>query len=379
MGVILPGDDIVETVYKSVKKCYDDGLVDEGDIVCVTESVVAKSQNNFVNLDYVAEELRKKLAVSENDHLGVLYPIVSRNRLAQILKGIARSVKDGKVTVQLSYPTDEVGNQTIPKNSLYDLGKTLYDKITLSDLAGRSFPHPVTGVDYIKLYYDTIRSERADPDIFLCNNPREIIEHKPDGIIVSNIHERKDTKNEITRFGYENCITLQEICNDKNNEAWSEWGLLGSNLSYGENLKLAPREGNKVAEEIQQRICRGIGKKVEVVIYGDGAYKDPSTGIFELADPMTFFGLTGGLENVRRTGVKYKWLADNLHSQGKSRDEIERKIENMKEKQYEMDDVVMEGTTPRRLPDIVSSLADLVSGSADTGTPVVIVKGMLPN
>ncbi len=176
-----------------------------------------------------------------------------------------------------------------------------------------------------------------------------------------------------------NCITLQDICSDKSRSAWSEWGLLGSNLSSGGRIKLAPKEGDKVAVRIQRAIAKGTGKKAEVVIYGDGAYKDPSSGIFELADPKTYFGLTEKLKDRMRTGVKYKWLADILLSQGKNRIEIEDEIEARKKEKQARDSMLMQGTTPRKLADVVSSLADLVSGSADAGTPIVVIKDMMPS
>lgn len=374
-GVILPGDNIVQTVCESIERCFRDGLIDNGDIVCVTESIVARSQNNYVTDDDFALEVQLKLGVSRSGHLRVLFPIVSRNRFAPILRGIAKAVLKGKVTIQLSYPTDEVGNQTISGEYMLKCDKGLDEKITLEDLAGECFFHPLTGVDYINLYSKIIDEAGAEPEIYLCNDPLAIVEQKPDGIIISNIHDREKTR-ELVKSVFSNCITLQDIYSDKRS-AWSEWGLLGSNLSSGGKIKLAPREGNKVATSIQNEIAKRIGKKVEVVIYGDGAYKDPSSGIFELADPQTHFGLTQGLFTLKRMGVKYKWLADTLFSEGKNRSEIERQIEAAKQKKLEIDSMLMEGSTPRKLADVVSSLADLVSGSSDAGTPIVVVKGMM--
>ena len=375
-GVILPGDNIVQTVYEIIERCFRDGLIEGGDIICISESVVARSQNNYVTINDIAQEVQLKLGVSRSGHLGVLFPIVSRNRFAAILRGIAQAVPKGKVTVQLSYPTDEVGNQTISEEDLLESGRGLDEKINFKDLAGKRFLHPITGVDYISLYGNIIREVGARQEIFLCNDPLAIVHHKPDGVIISNIHDREKTRVLVKRV-FSNCITLQDICSDKSRGSWSEWGLLGSNLSSGGKIKLAPKEGDKVAVRIQRAIAKGIGKKVEVVIYGDGAYKDPSSGIFELADPQTHFGLTEGLMNRMRTGVKYKWLADTLLAQGKNRSEIEREIEAKKQEIQERDSMLMQGTTPRKLADVVSSLADLISGSADAGTPIVIIKGMM--
>ena len=375
-GAILPGDNIVQTVCESIERCFRDGLIEDGDIICVSESVVARSQNNYVTINDIAQEVQLELGVSQSGHLGILFPIFSRNRFAAILRGIAGTVPKGKVTLQLSFPTDEVGNQPISEEYLLESGGDLDEKINSEDLDGKYFCHPITGVDYISLYKNIIREAGARQEIFFCNDPLAIVDHKPDGVIISNIHDREKTRVLVKRvFG--NCITLQDICSDKSRSSWSEWGLLGSNLSSRGRIKLAPKEGDKVAVRIQKAIAKGIGKKVEVVIYGDGAYKDPSSGIFELADPQTYFGLTEGLMNRMRTGVKYKWLADTLLSQGKNRSEIEQEIEARKQEIQERDSMLMQGTTPRKLADVVSSLADLVSGSADAGTPIVVIKAMM--
>ena len=369
-GAILPGDDIVKKVYESVKD-----IVDDNDIVCVTEAVVAMAQKNYVTTNTVASEIRRKLNINENDSVGVIYPIVSRNRFLIILKSIAKSVKKGKVIIQLSYPNDEVGNPIIKEDFLKKLGKNLNDKIDFDDLDGELFPHPFTGVDYISLYDKAVRDAGAKSEIFLCNNTKEIISHNPKGIIVSSIHSRERIKKEIQE-NYKNCLTLQEICNDKNRNAWSEWGLLGSNMSDDDELKLAPREADKVAESIQSEI-KAAGKEVEVIIYGDGAYKDPDTGIYELADPMPFFGLTKGLEDKVRKGIKYKLFVGKFYKQGKSRAEIERCIERKRKESCSKNSINAEGTTPRRLVHIAASLADLISGSADAGTPLVVIKNLL--
>ncbi len=375
-GVILPGDDIVETVSELIEACDGDGLIGDGDIVCVTESVVARSQGNYVTEEEIAYEIRALLGLSAADHLGVLYPIVSRNRYSAVLKGMAKAVPQGKVTVQLSYPVDEVGNQTVSEEYLSERCLGLDDRLTHEDLDGVSFLHPLTGVDYIDLYREIIQGEGAEPYILLCNDPLELVRHDPDGIVVSDIHTRFRTK-ALLEEEFTNSITLQDIFSRSGPGSWSEWGLLGSNLSSGGRIKLAPREGDLVASKIRDSIEKRTGKSVEVVIYGDGAYKDPSSGIFELADPSTFFGLTDGLKDVRRTGVKYKWLTDTLHGEGKTREYIEQRIEALKKETLELDSPLMEGTTPRRLADVVSSLADLVSGSADAGTPIVVVKGLM--
>ncbi|MEM4519507.1 MAG: coenzyme F420-0:L-glutamate ligase [Sulfolobales archaeon] len=376
MGVILPGDDIVEEVYKAVRQCFIDGLIDDGDVICVKENIVARAQNNIVSKDEVVKDLRKKLGLGEGSTLGVLFPIASRNRFAPILEGFTRAVTSGKVVIQFSYPRDCVGNQLVPEDLDEVLGKNLMvDEITHEELMKIDFQHPATGVNYIKLYTSIIEKAGAKAQIFLSNNPRKILDYKPDGIVVSCIHERDKVLKKVKEV-FNNVITLQEILNDPRDGAWSEWGLLGSNVYSNDLIKLAPREAYDVARKIRKRVLEGIGKEVEVMIYGDGAYLDPATMIYELADPVCSFGHTEGLLK-RREGIKYKYFVGMLSSQGRSREEIEQIIENEKKKTYEIDDYSMEGTTPRRLSDVIASLADLVSGSADAGTPVVIVKGFL--
>ncbi len=375
-GVILPGDDIVQIVSERIEVCDSDGFLDDRDIVCVTESVVARSQENYVTEDDISKEVQNRLGMSVDGHLGVLFPIVSRNRFAAILRGIVKAVPEGKVTVQLSYPYDEVGNLTLSEDYLRECGWGHDKKIDADDLDEECSRHPLTGVNYVRLYQDIINEAGAEPHVFLSNDPLSILDSEPDGIVISEIHVRERTR-ALVEKKFRNLITLQDIFSDDSEPAWSEWGLLGSNLSSGGKIKLAPRDGDKVAERIKDEILRQTGKSVEVIIYGDGAYKDPTSGIYELADPETFFGLTRGLMERRRTGVKYKWLTDELLGKGISREEIEERIEILKGQKHEIDSPFMEGTTPRRLADVVSSLADLVSGSADAGTPIILVKGML--
>ncbi len=375
-GVVLPGDDIGEFVIETLSKCVQDNLISNGDIICVTESVVARSQDNFVSVDEIAKTLKKTLDLKSSSTVGVLFPILSRNRFSSILKGISRATEKGKVVLQLSFPSDEVGNRIISEETLYHLGLGLDSYIKKVELKGVFVSHPITGVDYLDYYEGIIKDEGATPDIYLCNNPHQILSYPIDALIVSTIHKRIEDK-EIFINEFSNVITLQEVFNNPESPSWSEWGLLGSNLSAGENIKLAPREASKVAEHIQEKIMEKWGLSVEVIIYGDGAYKDPVTGIYELADPQPAFGLTKGLLNRWRLGVKYKYLADSLFSEGKSREEIGKCITERREILKCTPSNAHEelGTTPRRSEDLIASLADLVSGSADAATPVVVVKG----
>lgn len=369
MGVILPGMDIIETVSKPLSLCHSDGLLGDGDVICITESIVARSQNNYVTIDDIAREIREKLHLKEDSKIGVIFPIASRNRFSMIMKGIARSVPRGEVLVQMSFPDDEVGNQVIDEELAIKLGK---DLISLEDLEGSNFKHPCTGVDYINLYKGVIEGEGVKANIFLSNDPLHTLNFKPDGVIAADIHTRSKTKRAI-KAKFDNCITLDQVCNE--GDASSEWGLLGSNMSSGEKLKLAPKDGLRVVNQLRDKLKKDLGIDVQVMIYGDGAYLDPSSGIYELADPKAAFAVTDGLDCVRE-GFKYKFLADQcFHEEKKSIEEIEEFLADESRRGLTEDCIDKEGTTPRRMEDILASLADLVSGSADAGTPVVVVKG----
>ena len=351
MSVIISGDDIIKMVYNSLEQCAKDDLLTNGSIVCVTESIVAKAQNNYVTLNDISEDVRTKLNLDNNSSVGVLFPIASRNRFSSVLRGISRAVPKGKVCVQFPKGKDEVGNELIN--------------------------HPSTGMNYIEFYKEIIKKEGATPFITRSDSHKELSSKNLDGIIVSSIHSRNYDL-EIIREFVENCLTLQDLCNEQQDgrDGWSEWGLLGSNLSSNEKLKLAPRNCYEIVREIQQEIKKGLGKNIEVMVYGDGAYKDPSTKIYELADPVVAFGYTSKLEGSR-IGVKYKLLADELINQGQTKSQIEKIIKKESAKQHKVHSMSMEGTTPRPLKDLAGTLADLVSGSADAGTPLVIINGLL--
>lgn len=370
MGLIVHGMDIVKNVFDQLVHCHRDGLLHNGDIVCITESVVARAQNNYVTTADVAREVGEKMSLSPEGRLGLVFPIASRNRFALVLRGFSLALPRGEVIVQLSFPYDEVGNQIIDPDFACALGREL---ITLEDLGEREFPHPVTGIDYIRLYRDTISEAGATPRIILSNDPLQILQYSPDGVIAADIHSRARTKKLIAAH-HPCCLTLDQFCNS--GPAYSEWGLLGSNLSAGEKIKLAPREGPAIVTGLQRLAKEKLGVHLEVMIYGDGAYRDPTTGIYELADPQTTIAATAGL-NRYREGIKYKYLADHYYlEKGKSVAEIEKLLEEQKQDAAGgAAKEACEGTTPRRMNDVVASLADLVSGSSDAGTPLVIVKG----
>jgi F420-0:gamma-glutamyl ligase len=372
MGVFLPGCDLIEEISKRAGDLHRDGLLDDGDVICITESVVARVQNNIVTTDQVAKEVQTKLDLQPTSTLGVVFPIASRNRFSVALEGLAKAVPQGKVVVQFSHPEDEVGNQVIDPayvETRGGFGTVLYHE----DIPKELLLHPVTNIDYGSYYADVIRRQGATPVIIYANDPQVILAEKPDGIIAADIRTRLDTKARLQEV-FANCITLQDLCN--NGDTASQWGLLGSNMSSDGKLKLAPRDGDEITKDIQAEVLRRTGRQVEVLIYGDGAYKDPETGIYELADPVTTFGCTSGLNSCIRTGVKYKMLADRLHAEGKSVSEIEAAIQEARGRNLEADSIETEGTTPRKMTDILASLADLVSGSSDAGTPVVLVKSI---
>lgn len=375
MGVIVPGSDVVSMVGEVISKCDRDGLLDDGDTVCVTESVVARSQNNYVTIEDIAQEVRDKLQVGPAGRIGVLFPILSRNRFSLILKGLAAAVPQGEVIIQFSYPTDEVGNQLLPFDFHETLGKCEGDLILLEDIGENRFLHPITQVDYIALYEEIVNQQGAACQMILCNDPLHLASYELDGVIVANIHQRFRTQAKLVKNGV-NCITLQDICSS-GEKSWSEWGVLGSNLSSGDKLKLAPRDCDRLADQIQSLVEKDLDKKVEVIIYGDGAYCDPSTGIYELADPQPAFGMTAGLRGKYREGLKYKYLVDKMLDEGHDIDTIAEHIHSRKDEQFDRTSIETEGTTPRKSEDLLSSLADLVSGSADAGTPCILIKGFL--
>ena len=371
MGVILPGMDIVEEVLKALSCCDRDGLLGDNDVICITESVVARAQNNYITVDDIAREISSKLGLKEEDRLAVVFPIASRNRFSMILKGLARAVPRGEVVIQFSYPADEVGNQVIDADFARQLNKEV---ITFEDLSGYSFKHPVTGVDYINLYREIVAGEGARPVLILSNDPLEALNYNPDGVIAADIHTRAATRKALSRQ-FDNLITLDQVFTG--GEAYSEWGLLGSNMSSGERLKLAPREGKALVQDLQDRIKKRFDFDVQVMIYGDGAYLDPTSGIYELADPRAAFAATDGL-NCLREGFKYKYLADQCyHEDKKTAEEIAAILSECAGRKSAQDSMDREGTTPRHMEDVLASLADLVSGSADAGTPVVVIKNFL--
>ncbi len=379
-GIITADDHIVEVIKKTIDRHPD--IIRDQDILCITESVVAITQHNIVTLEDVSQEIRSKLHLQDDSVIGILYPILSRNRFSMMLKAIAKAVPRGKVIIQLGFPSDEQGNPVITRETIRKIGKTSHDILTVEDLGSDRLLHPETGMDYIDFYQTIVMEHASGVELFLANSVNFMTDKNPDAIIVCNVHARHETLEDVKENACHNVITLQDICSDAQQTVYSEYGLLGSNLldPVKEQLKLMPRKSDEVCEEIRTMIFNVFGKDVEVLIYGDGAYKDPESGIYELADPVSCFGCTRGIKDRNRIGVKTKYLMQKLYNEGKSKEEIAGIIElegkKFAEKQAK-EGFSAQGTTPRKIENLVSSLADLVSGSGDSNTPLVIVRGFI--
>ena len=375
--IIRPGDDLVSIVVNSV----NDAVVNENiklkdkDIVAVTEAIVAKAQGNFATLNDIALDVKNKLGKGT---VGVVFPILSRNRFSNILKGISRGVD--KLVIQLSYPFDEVGNPLVSIDKLYDLGVFQFNKTytaqEFTDLV-KDVTHPFTGVNYLDLYKNICE---CDCEIILSNDPTEILKYTKK-VINADIHSRFRTKKLLINNGTEKVVSLHEILNESINGSGyhEEFGVLGSNLSTDEKIKLFPRDTKTFINNLQKALKQKFGVNLECMVYGDGAFKDPVGGIWELADPVVSPSYTSGLEGTPNE-IKLKYLADNKIANLTGKDAVEamkklivKKDKNLKNKSESL------GTTPRRITDLVGSLCDLTSGSGDKGTPIVLVTGYFDN
>jgi Uncharacterized conserved protein len=369
LSIVKSGEDLSEVVLAALKRAIDNKEVslNDRDILGITESLLARCQGNFVTFDNIREDLINKFG--ENQEIGIVFPIFSRNRFLLILKAISRSFK--KVYVQLNYPNDEVGNPLVNNKSFRSSGINPYsDSFTEGEFkkvfTEEDMLHPFTGINYIDLY----KSAGDNIEVIISNKAENILEYT-NNVIVSDIHTRFITKELLESKGG-NVIRLDEIMNESINGSGynKDYGLLGSNYSMEDTLKLFPRDGQEFVSGIQSAIKDLYGKHVEVMIYGDGAFKDPVAGIWELADPVVSPFYTEGL-NGTPNELKLKYLVDNNKL---SEDEMKSKI---KERQNTKQESL--GTTPRRITDLVGSLCDLVSGSGDKGTPIVLVQGYFDN
>lgn len=377
--IIREGDDIVKIVADSVTAAMEeDGFkLHERDVVAVTESVVARADGNYASADDIAADVKAKLG---GGTVGVVFPILSRNRFAICLRGIARGSK--KVVLMLSYPSDEVGNHLFDEDVLDDSGVNPYtDVLSLADY--RKYfgyvKHPFTGVDYVEYYKSVIREEGAEAELIFANHAEAIVKYA-DNIICCDIHSRERSVRRIKAAGGKNVLTLCDILNASvNGSGWCQYGLLGSNKATEDKVKLFPRNAQAVAEGIQAELLERTGVKVEAMVYGDGAFKDPMGKIWELADPVVSPGFTSGLVGLPNE-LKLKYLADNDFA-ALSGDELKAAIkESIRKKDSDLKgSMASEGTTPRRLTDLLGSLCDLTSGSGDKGTPIIVVQNYFSN
>ncbi len=378
--IIRENDDLVEIVTNSILEAAESENfnVEHQDIIAMTESIVARAQGNYVDVDVIAQDIQSKLG---KETIGVVFPILSRNRFSTILKAIALAAN--KVVIQLSYPSDEVGNALITLDQLDESGVNPYSDVLDLETFRKHFgntTHPFTGIDYISYYAEIVTAEGAEVEFVFSNNATSIMDHA-DAILTADIHSNKRTRRILKDAGAKNVLGLDDILTQSINGSGynAEYGLLGSNKSTENEVKLFPRECFDLVEAIQARMLERTGKHVEVMVYGDGAFKDPMGMIWELADPTVSPAYTPGLEGTPNE-IKLKYLADNDYKdisgqelQDAIRKEIENKAKNDEDSQASL------GTTPRRVVDLVGSLCDLTSGSGDKGTPIVYVQGYFDN
>ena len=378
--IIRSGDDLAEIVTGSVLEAVNDGAfsVRDRDVVAMTEAIVARAQGNYASVDDIAADVKAKLG---GETIGVIFPILSRNRFAICLRGIAKGAK--KVVLMLSYPSDEVGNHLIDEDVMDEKGVDTYTDVLTQERYRELFgytTHPFTGVDYVDYYSNLIRESGAEVEVIFANDPRAILAYTKN-VLACDIHTRARTKRRLVAAGAEKVFCLDEIMTAPiNGSGYNEnYGLLGSNKSTEDKVKLFPRPCQDLVEEIQARLLKATGKHVEVMVYGDGAFKDPVGKIWELADPVVSPAYTAGLEGTPNE-LKLKYLADNDFAalSGEAlreaiKGEIKKKDGSLVGK------MAAQGTTPRRLTDLIGSLCDLTSGSGDKGTPIVYIQGYFDN
>ena len=378
--IIREGDDLASIVVDSVLEAAESEGVEmrDKDVVAITESIVARSQGNYASVDAIAEDVKAKLG---GETIGVIFPILSRNRFAICLRGIAKGAK--KIVLMLSYPSDEVGNHLISVDALDEAGVNPYsDVLSLEkyrELFGEN-KHEFTGVDYVEYYQNLIKEEGCDVEVIFANSAKMILNYTKN-VLTCDIHTRARTKRILKENGAERVCGLDDILTTSinGNGYNSAYGLLGSNKSTEDTVKLFPRECRDLVFDIQKKLKERCGKDVEVMVYGDGAFKDPVGKIWELADPCVSPAYTDGLEGTPNE-LKLKYLADN-DFKDLSGEELQNAIEaKIKEKDGNLKgDMASQGTTPRRLTDLIGSLCDLTSGSGDKGTPIVLVQGYFDN
>lgn len=378
--IIREGDNLADIIVESVLEAaksegYD---IRDRDIIAATESIVARAQGNYASIDAIAKDVKEKLG---GETIGVIFPLLSRNRFSICLKGIARGAK--KIVLMLSYPSDEVGNELVSLDKLDEAGINPYSDVLdlkrYRQLFGDN-KHTFTGVDYVSYYSELIQEQGAEVEVIFANNPKEILNYTKN-VLTCDIHTRARTKRILKAAGAEIVCGMDDIltssvdgsgCNER-------FGLLGSNKATEESVKLFPRDCMPLVEEVQAKILKKTGKCVEVMVYGDGAFKDPVGKIWELADPCVSVANTPGLEGTPNE-LKLKYLADNDFKDLTGEALKEAISTKIKEKEGSLvGNMASQGTTPRRLTDLIGSLCDLTSGSGDKGTPVIHIQGYFDN
>jgi len=377
--IIKENDDLATIVVDSLMKAkeYEGFNFRDRDVVAITEAVVGISEGNYVTVDDIAIDMQNKFP---SKNIGVVFPILSRNRFSMILKGIARGMD--KITMLLSFPADEVGNgildEDILDKSKFNLSSVISEdeyKETFS-----SFIHPFTGINMVDFYKNLIESENCEVEFVFANDPKVILDYTKD-VLTCDIHTRYRTKKMLEESGANTVYGLYEIMNEPINGSGfnPNYGLLGSNKSTEERLKLFPKTGDKLVIDIQNKLKELTGKTIEVMVYGDGAFKDPVGHIWELADPVVSPAYTSGLEGTPNE-LKLKYISDNKFADLKGEELKDAIKEEIKKKESNLvGNMLSQGTTPRRLTDLIGSLCDLTSGSGDKGTPVVFIQGYFDN
>lgn len=374
--IIRQGDDLEEIVGNVVLEAAEAGefTIGDRDILAVTEAVVARAEGNYASIEQIATDVKNKLG---GETVGVIFPILSRNRFAVCLRGIARGTK--KVVLMLSYPCDEVGNHLLDLDAMDAAGVNPYSDVLSYDEFKEKFgdsKHPFTGMDYVAYYEQLIRQEGAQAEILFSNDPRTILSHAQN-ILACDIHSRVRTKRILKEAGGKLILGLEDILNESVNGSGfnTRYGLLGSNKATEETVKLFPDDCTDFVMNLQARIRKATGKTIEVMVYGDGAFKDPIGKIWELADPVVSPGFTPGLDGTPNE-IKLKYLADNDFAHLEGEDLREAISQSILSKGEDLEgEMASQGTTPRRLTDLIGSLCDLTSGSGDKGTPIVYIQG----
>ncbi len=378
--IIRPGDNIPEIVTKcTLEACEREGFtLRDRDVIGITESVVARAMGNYATTDDIARDVRAKTG---GGTVGVIFPILSRNRFAICLRGIAKGCS--KIVLMLSYPSDEVGNELVSLERLDEEGVNPYSDILSEERYRELFGvvlHPFTGVDYVQYYGDLIRSCGAEAEIIFANRPAAILNYT-DTVIAADIHTRHRTKRMLNKAGAKTILGLDDILNAPvDGSGYNErYGLLGSNKATEDTVKLFPRDCQWVVEDVQKQLLEATGKHVEVMIYGDGAFKDPQGKIWELADPVVAPAYTSGLVGTPNE-LKIKYLADNMFAELNGAELMDAITESIRTKESDLKgNMASQGTTPRQLTDLIGSLCDLMSGSGDKGTPVILIQGYFDN